>query len=72
MTRIVVDADKCMGHTKCIAAAPHLFELDEDGYSRPLVDEVDGRDVQEAVLAARACPEGAIAVLGEAEPSSLA
>jgi ferredoxin len=72
MTRIVVDRDKCMGHTKCIAATPQLFELDEDGYSRPLVDEVTGRDEQEAVLAARACPEGAITLVGGADPSSLA
>lgn len=63
MTRIIVDRDKCMGHTKCIAASPHLFELDEDGYSRTLVDEVAGRDEQEAESAARACPEGAITIV---------
>lgn len=60
MARITVDRDKCMGHTMCIATAPHLFEIDEDGYAQPLVEEVSGGDEKEAARAVRACPEGAI------------
>jgi ferredoxin len=60
MARIIVDKDKCLGHTKCIATAPGLFDLDEDGYAQPLVDHVTGLDERDADLAVRGCPEGAI------------
>lgn len=64
MARIIVDQDKCMGHSMCVATAPHLFDLDEDGYARPLVDDVTGPDERDADLAVRGCPEGAITTVG--------
>ena len=32
--RVTVDRDMCEGHGQCVAAAPQLFELDDDGELR--------------------------------------
>ncbi|MDQ6911043.1 MAG: ferredoxin [Actinomycetota bacterium] len=46
----------------CISVAPDLFELDEDGYSRPLRDPVPGDVHERAREAGAACPVAAITV----------
>jgi ferredoxin len=63
MIKISVDHDKCMGHARCAAVAPDVYELDENGY----VDIPDGTTVADdlrghALDGAGACPERAISV----------
>ena len=59
--KVVVDKDKCIGSASCVAIAPDLFELDDDG--KAVVKEgaaVD--DVIQVLDAARSCPVDAIIV----------
>lgn len=60
--RIRVIQDKCVGHARCAAVAPHIFVLDEDGYLRTLDREVPSEAEDLAKRGARACPEGAIEI----------
>jgi ferredoxin len=60
MTRVSVDAELCTGHGRCYTLAPDVFDADEVGHSRLLVDEVSGEQEEHAVLAAQNCPESAI------------
>ncbi|MBQ0923526.1 ferredoxin [Saccharopolyspora endophytica] len=60
--RISIDFDKCSGHARCVARAPELFDVDDDGNSFVLVDEVDEADVEDAHKAVDVCPERAISV----------
>jgi ferredoxin len=60
--KIHIDKAKCVGHARCAAIAPELFQLDDDGYIA--VTEIDVPPGQEAVArrGARACPERIITV----------
>jgi ferredoxin len=60
MSKVIVDADKCEGHARCVARAPELFDVDDDGMSFPLVDEVPADQEDAAGKAIDACPERAI------------
>jgi ferredoxin len=58
--RVEVDADVCGGFGTCIAKAPAVFALSDDGYAVVLVDEVPAEyeaAVQEAEVL---CPTHAI------------
>lgn len=57
---VSIDHDLCQGHARCWEICPEVFELDDEGSGRTLVDEVPaelGDRVQEA---ADNCPERAI------------
>lgn len=60
--KIVIDRAKCVGHARCNAVAPELFELDELGFIA-----IDGFDVSPGMETAarngaRACPEQIISI----------
>ncbi|GAC54944.1 MULTISPECIES: ferredoxin [Gordonia] len=60
--RVVVDQDRCGGHGRCIAVAPDLFDLDDDGVSFPITEEI-GTDQEAAAKEAIAnCPQSAIRI----------
>lgn len=60
--KIRVDRAICQGHALCAGVAPHLFTLDEEGYSN--VGEVDVPPGLEALAhrGMQTCPERAITV----------
>ena len=60
---IEVDRDLCIGSGDCVASAPAVFELDDDG--KATVIDPDGAPVDEIVEAAMNCPVTAIFVAGE-------
>ncbi|KAA9163670.1 ferredoxin [Amycolatopsis acidicola] len=60
--KVRVDTAKCSGHARCAAAAPDLFELDEDGYALPLDGEVPAGQEEDAREGAMSCPEQAITI----------
>ena len=60
MTRVELDAERCVGHGRCYSLAPEVFDADEVGHSIVLAAEVSGERVALAADAARNCPEGAI------------
>jgi ferredoxin len=60
MTRVEVDADRCVGHGRCYTLAPDVFDADEVGHSIVLIEGVSGDLEAQAADAERNCPEGAI------------
>jgi ferredoxin len=62
--RIRIDAELCVGHGRCAAAAPDVFALDAEGYNsdRGRVREIAPEHIESARRAIRMCPEGAITV----------
>lgn len=64
--RVAVDAEVCMGSGTCMAIAPELFDMGDDGTAYPLSPVVE-RSVKVDEAMSR-CPTGAI----EAVPQSQA
>ncbi len=56
--RAIVDRDLCIGSAMCVATAPDVFELDDEGLAR-VVDE-DPADEELLRQAAEGCPVQAI------------
>ena len=62
--KIAVDEDRCQGHSRCMALAPELFEVDDYGVSSVRIDgEVPAGLEEKARLAAANCPERAITIV---------
>jgi ferredoxin len=68
--RIQVDKSLCQGHTRCNAAAPEVYPLDDLGYTN-LDGEIEVPDglAEAAVRGARSCPEMVITIR-DAPPQS--
>ncbi|OBK23230.1 ferredoxin [Mycobacterium asiaticum] len=62
MSRVSIDADRCVGHGRCYSLAPDIFDADEVGHSVLRVEEVSGELEQHAVAGAQNCPEEAITI----------
>ncbi|OMC42739.1 ferredoxin [Mycobacterium sp. IS-1264] len=60
MTRVSVDAERCMGHGRCYTLAPEVYDADEVGHCVVLVDEVSGELEAQAAVGEQNCPEQAI------------
>jgi ferredoxin len=59
--KITVDPQLCAGHNRCTAVAPHLFDIDDEGYASAAGDGVvEDADREVAELARDNCPEQAI------------
>lgn len=62
--KVTVDYDKCVSSGSCVAVAPEVFELRDDGFLYVIQDE-PGEELRGAVTeAAELCPTGAITVEG--------
>jgi ferredoxin len=61
--KIQIDKARCVGHARCAAVAPGIYQLDDDGYIA--VEEIEVPPGQEAIArrGARACPERIITVV---------
>jgi len=60
VTRVDIDADRCVGHGRCYTLAPEVFDADEVGHATVHTDQVAGELEAQAADAERNCPEGAI------------
>jgi ferredoxin len=62
--KIVLDSAKCQGHGRCYALSPTVFDSDDEGYAKLLLERGDVPPELEsaAQLAADNCPEYAITV----------
>jgi len=58
--KIKVLRDKCISAGTCVAIAPDVFELDEEGIA--VVKNPDGAEEQAIIDAAKSCPTQAIEV----------
>lgn len=59
---IVTDVTACVGHARCAAVAPDIYDLNDDGYNVTAERFVREELRPLAIRGARACPERAIAV----------
>jgi ferredoxin len=65
--KIYVDPALCQGHNRCVAVAPTLFGLDDEGYATAVGGGVVAvRLTENARLAEANCPEQAVVVTGDA------
>ena len=64
--RVCVDKDLCQGHSMCIAEAPTVFNVTDQGQIYDTVelisDIVDGESYEKARQAMTACPNGVISL----------
>jgi ferredoxin len=61
--RVIVDSARCVGHARCLALAPDLFEWDEEtdrARTREGADLADFGDLGQSAI--DGCPEGAISL----------
>lgn len=63
--RIRVNVDGCVGHARCAAVAPEVYELDDNGFNVTPYKEVDDVLRSQAIRGMRACPERIITVEAE-------
>lgn len=60
--RIIVHRDKCQGHARCWSMAPHIFDLDDEGYIMPDDIVVPEGEERNAWKGAKSCPERALEI----------
>jgi len=58
--RVRVDDAACTGHGRCYALAPDVYEPDDAGHCRLLVEDVPPALEEQARLGEANCPERAI------------
>jgi ferredoxin len=61
--RYNVDIKKCTGHARCVATAPEVYQLDDDGYNVTEEGQVAAGFEDVARRGARSCPERAITII---------
>jgi ferredoxin len=62
--RVVADYDRCKSHGVCMATAPEVFEVRDDGYMYILVEEIDEALRPKCETAVDSCPEQALRIEG--------
>ena len=58
--KVLIDASLCVGHGRCYALGPEVFEEDERGHCLSGSKQVPPELVDQARLGAANCPEHAI------------
>ncbi len=58
--KIKILRDKCISAGTCVAIAPDVFELDDEG--KVILKNEDGADEQTIIDAAKSCPTQAIEI----------
>jgi len=64
--RVGFDAERCVGHGRCYALAPALFDADDQGHALVLAGaggEVAEHFVDAVRVAVANCPEGALTIV---------
>lgn len=60
--KVRIDPDACTGHGRCYSLAPEVFEPDDYGHGKVILDEVPDELRAKAELGVQNCPEHAISV----------
>lgn len=58
--KVIVDKDLCIGCGACQAICPDVFEINDDGLSEAICEEVDSKHEEEVIEAVESCPTEAI------------
>ncbi|MDB5982105.1 MAG: ferredoxin [Pseudomonas sp.] len=70
--KIIVKTASCAGHARCAAAAPEVYELDDNGYILTTDKVIPPELHAQAMRGARACPERIIQVVVDDDASPAA
>lgn len=62
--KVLVNREKCQGYGNCVVAEPGVFDLDDDGFVRLLVDEPPEEVRAQVKHAVRDCPARALDLEG--------
>jgi len=65
--KVKVNVADCVGHARCAAVAPEVYELDDSGFNVTAEKEVDETLREAAIRGMQACPERIIHVEGESD-----
>ena len=57
-----VDKDACIGCGLCPSVCPAVFDMDDDGKAKSIVDEIPSEEEASSKEAEESCPVDAIAV----------
>ena len=57
---VIIDQDICIGAASCVAVAPSVWQLDNDGKAEFI--DVDSADDETIINSAKACPVNAIII----------
>lgn len=60
--KVVLDAAKCVGHGRCEAAVPTVFEVNDEGFVTIHDDAIADADPVEIRAAVAACPSEALTI----------
>lgn len=60
--KVVLNRDACIGCGACAALCEDIFEIDNEGLSKVIKEEVKDEEVELARDAVECCPTGAIAL----------
>lgn len=63
--KLHVDSEMCQGHSRCYAAYPELFDIDDEGTAFVTMEDIPSRWEDRAHNAIANCPERAIHILEE-------
>lgn len=58
--KVKVNKEQCIGCGACAALCSSVFEIDDDGLSKVILDEVPADDIESANDAIDSCPTSAI------------
>ncbi|HAX72275.1 MAG TPA: ferredoxin [Firmicutes bacterium] len=61
--KTIVDRDLCIGCCACVGIAPEIYEMDDEGISVPIVDQIKAELLSLAEEARDSCPVDAISVV---------
>ena len=61
--KVVVDHDLCEGHSRCMKAAPEVFEVRDDDKSYVLIEHPGEALRPKIEQAVRLCPRQAISII---------
>ena len=59
---VKIDKDKCHGHNRCVALAPDVFDVDDEGLAVVMLEEIPADHEKRVRRAELACPERAISI----------
>lgn len=60
--KVNVNEDACIGCGACTSICGNVFEINDEGLSQAIVNEVEEKDSQDVRDAADACPTAAIEI----------
>ena len=61
--RVKVDKNKCHGHNRCVALAPDVFDVDDEGLAEVMLESIPSANDKQVRRAELACPERAITIV---------